>query len=153
MPYPSAPCQQHKRHSPEEELLGVLESEHGIVILDVILIKQYVNFFTLSRQLGPFMVEESRANLLIVLDIDQTPFKSRWKCSRILLDIFNVFELVDWTFLKWGRGGSAQLGNGLCFPKLPGQLVNSRSDDSLPCALLALSSLSMHRELSCHLAS
>jgi len=59
------------------------------------------------------------ANLLIVLDIDQTPFKSRWKCSWILLDIFNVFELVNWTFLQWGRRGSAQLRNGLCFPELP----------------------------------
>ena len=76
MPYPSAPCQQHKRHSPEEELLGVLESEHGIVILDVILIKQYVNFFTLSRQLGSFINQWTQltcSSFLISIKLHSNP--------------------------------------------------------------------------------
>jgi hypothetical protein len=49
-------------NSPEEELFRVLESEHGIIILHVILIQKEMNLFT----------------LLVILDIDQTPFESCW---------------------------------------------------------------------------
>jgi len=42
--------------------------------------------------------------MLIILDIDQTPFESCWKSSWILLYILDMFELVNWAFLKWGGG-------------------------------------------------
>lgn len=58
------------------------------------------------------------ADLFIILDIDQTPFEPGRKSSWLLLDILDMFKLINGAFFKWSRGGSAKLRNGLCSPEL-----------------------------------
>ncbi|GMR42075.1 hypothetical protein PMAYCL1PPCAC_12270, partial [Pristionchus mayeri] len=59
--------------SPEQEVLRVVESEHVVVVLDVVLIQQSVHLVQLS----------------IVLNIDVTPFESFRKRVRFLAQLLN----------------------------------------------------------------
>lgn len=69
-------------NAPSELISGVFESEVANVIFDVVVLKEFLQFFHLG----------------VILDVERTPFKTVWKLQGLLRD-FILIEMLDLTLL------------------------------------------------------